>query len=231
MLKITIPSPCHENWDNMSPNQQGRHCNSCSKTVVDFTQMKDDEVKNFLINKQHERLCGRFSSTQLQQISIELPQNIFQLQLPFWKRFLVASLLVFSTTLFSCEVNTKGEVVTPGNNSAAGVMIVSKADTLPTVRMMGEAAVIKPVKCNPITDTTSEVMTGNVSMGIVAPEPPTHALMGDIAIVPQKDTIPECNVRKGEVRMVQPKDTVVKKNDEPVIMGKMIAVPQKPIIK
>ena len=211
----------------MSPNSQGRHCNSCSKTVVDFTTMNDEEVKNFLINKQHERLCGRFSSTQLQHISIELPQNIFQIQLPLWKQFLVASLLVFSTTLFSCEVNTKGEVVIPGNNSVTGVILLKKIDTLPNVPIKSQPFAIKPTKRTTLGDTTIEVTTVNLSVEII-PESVARNIVGEPAIVPQKDTVPKCDLIKGEVRMVQTIDTVIQKNDEPVIMGKMIAVSQKP---
>ena len=36
-MKITIPTPCHENWNEMTPNEMGRHCTVCSKTVKDFT--------------------------------------------------------------------------------------------------------------------------------------------------------------------------------------------------
>lgn len=104
MLKISIPTPCHEDWDKMYPNEQGRHCNSCMKTVVDFTNMTDEEVKHFLIGKHDQHLCGRFTGRQLQRIQVEIPANIFQLKMPWWKQFLVACLITFSTTLFSCEI-------------------------------------------------------------------------------------------------------------------------------
>ena len=34
---ITIANPCHEDWDAMTPAQQGRHCGGFQKTVIDFT--------------------------------------------------------------------------------------------------------------------------------------------------------------------------------------------------
>lgn len=109
MLKISIPTPCHKDWQAMAPNTQGRHCTSCAKTVIDFTTMSDDEVKYFFLNKKEEKVCGRFKNIQLHSIIIELPHNIFYIPMPGLKKFLVASLLVFSTTLFSCETTVKGE--------------------------------------------------------------------------------------------------------------------------
>jgi len=62
-LKITIPKPCLENWEQMTPNNQGRHCNSCSKTVVDFTKKTNSEIATFLFN--NPNACGRFLPNQL----------------------------------------------------------------------------------------------------------------------------------------------------------------------
>ncbi|MCU0320934.1 MAG: carboxypeptidase-like regulatory domain-containing protein [Chitinophagaceae bacterium] len=63
-LNIEIPESCHENWNAMQPNNQGRHCLSCQKTVVDFTAMTDAELINFFSNKK-DNVCGRFTSEQL----------------------------------------------------------------------------------------------------------------------------------------------------------------------
>lgn len=62
-IAIQIPAPCHENWNEMSPETQGRFCNSCQKTVIDFTQCSDEEI---LAKMQTEKgLCGRFNAKQL----------------------------------------------------------------------------------------------------------------------------------------------------------------------
>lgn len=61
--KITIPKPCHENWNEMTTTQKGRFCKSCSKEVVDFTKLTSSDIsKKVLIN---DNLCGRFKNTQL----------------------------------------------------------------------------------------------------------------------------------------------------------------------
>ena len=47
-LQLNIAEPCHENWQNMTTQEQGRFCGSCRKSVVDFTMMSDQEVLNYL---------------------------------------------------------------------------------------------------------------------------------------------------------------------------------------
>lgn len=40
---FAINEPCHENWSEMTPQEQGRHCAKCDKVVVDFTALDPDE--------------------------------------------------------------------------------------------------------------------------------------------------------------------------------------------
>lgn len=226
MLKITIPKPCHENWNEMTPNEQGRHCHSCAKTVVDFTNMTDEEVKHFFINKKEEKLCGRFNSTQLQNISLELPQNIFQLQMPLWKQFLVASLFAFSTTLFSCEVHAKGEPVISAETTTTAINIINHGDTTPRKRVVvGKPLPMKviPKQCDPQTLPTT--IKGDT---IVVPEP-SQRLLGEPALVPVKDTF---GIEMGEITVKPATDTTPASIHKPFIMGKMridsVQQPKKP---
>tara|TARA_R110002049_G_scaffold303997_1_gene498797 strand:- start:253 stop:1035 length:783 start_codon:yes stop_codon:yes gene_type:complete len=62
-ITINIPEPCQEDWNKMTPKDQGRHCAACSKTVVDFTKQTDEHIiKTF---EAKENLCGRFKTQQL----------------------------------------------------------------------------------------------------------------------------------------------------------------------
>jgi len=63
-LSVNIQEPCHEDWSAMSPVEQGRHCQSCQKTVVDFTKMSKSGVADYL-QSNSGNLCGRFSADQL----------------------------------------------------------------------------------------------------------------------------------------------------------------------
>jgi hypothetical protein len=60
---ISIPMPCYEQWQNMAAVTNGRHCNACSKTVVDFTALSDTAIEQYL--QQHQNVCGRFRNEQL----------------------------------------------------------------------------------------------------------------------------------------------------------------------
>jgi len=64
-MKITIPKPCHENWDLMTPTEQGRFCAVCTKVVRDFTECSYDEIYKELSN--NKKVCGRFTGDQLNQ--------------------------------------------------------------------------------------------------------------------------------------------------------------------
>jgi hypothetical protein len=65
MSRLQIPNPCHESWDAMTPNHQGRHCASCDKTVVDVTAMAPAAARAYLGQevpariKRGERICVR----------------------------------------------------------------------------------------------------------------------------------------------------------------------------
>lgn len=98
--KITIPEPCHEDWNKMTPNDNGRFCGSCSKNVVDFTTMMPDEIQAYFL--QHSNVCGRFRKSQLDSITIQIPSHILYTQTQYHKIFLLALFIAMGTTLFSC---------------------------------------------------------------------------------------------------------------------------------
>lgn len=63
-MKITIPKPCHENWETMTPEEKGRFCSVCSKTVRDFSLTSDQEIVE-VFSHSSEDICGNFNESQL----------------------------------------------------------------------------------------------------------------------------------------------------------------------
>ena len=166
MLKITIPKPCHGDWETMTPNQQGRHCNACAKTVVDFTLLSDAEVQQFFLHQKEKRVCGRFKQEQLHRIIITLPTNILHITMPRWKQFLTACLLAFSSMLFSCDTLIdkliKGEPVAETEGAIVGALMVpvpAKIDT--TV-----ASVDTVINCTTLKGDT--IIVEAETMGIIS---------------------------------------------------------------
>ena len=72
-FKLNIPEPCHEDWQQMSPTQKGKFCANCQKEVIDFTKLSATEIAR--TTKKATQLCGRFTSTQLEQEYVSASQN------------------------------------------------------------------------------------------------------------------------------------------------------------
>jgi len=107
-FKIAIPEPCHEDWNIMTPNEKGRFCSACDKTVVDFTKLSTMQIQDFLYENQHQSICGHIKNTQLDAIHLSIPLNIIHRSHSFRKKFLLALLVAMGSTLFSCT-NTEGK--------------------------------------------------------------------------------------------------------------------------
>jgi hypothetical protein len=135
-FKIAIPEPCHENWDKMAPNENGRFCLSCAKTVIDFTEMLPQEVQHFFIQNQNNKICGRFKKSQLDSIIIQIPTQVLYNQTHYHKMFLLALFIAMGTTLFSCQDKDgnkqkidKVEVVEEQEHITVGAALPPKNDS------------------------------------------------------------------------------------------------------
>lgn len=120
--KIIIPNPCNVNWDEMTPNDKGKHCGSCNKTVVDFTTMNDKQIKDYLNSSKMQKVCGHFKITQ---VSLSRPKHhkfLVDLYLKIESNFtvpilktLTLSLIVLCMTVVGCNIPspTTGQIALP----------------------------------------------------------------------------------------------------------------------
>jgi hypothetical protein len=90
-FKIQISSPCHEKWGEMIDNNTGKFCNSCQKSVVDFTHFSDRDLRNWFAANQG-KCCGRFKPEQLDRL-IHAKSNFAMSR--FKPNLIAASLLAF----------------------------------------------------------------------------------------------------------------------------------------
>lgn len=191
--KITIPEPCHEDWDKMIPNKNGRFCRSCSKNVVDFTTMLPAEIQVYF--QKHNNVCGRFKNSQLDSLTIQIPNQVLYSQKHYHKIFLLALFIAMGTTLFSCSDKNgnkqkidKVEVVEDRSemkNITVGVRLPPKKDPNDTLHnippppppKLRQIKFLKPekIECGEITeakDNSSNYTKDDNStiMGMIAPE-------------------------------------------------------------
>ncbi|SEC40389.1 hypothetical protein SAMN04489761_2899 [Tenacibaculum sp. MAR_2009_124] len=127
-FKFTIPKPCHENWHKMTPNEKGRFCSSCAKTVVDFTQFSEAEVKEYLIENSTQKVCGHFYKKQLHSVVIQIPESSLSHKHSFRNLFVLAMVLSMGTILFSCK--TEGGKVQKIENVQIVDSVVEKQNPL-----------------------------------------------------------------------------------------------------
>jgi hypothetical protein len=166
--KISIPKPCHENWEAMLPEEKGRHCLSCCKTVVDFSSWDNDSILAYLKQRSTESVCGRFYTNQVEQPATPGQQEplhqVVRSGMPVVRKIAAIIILCFGLSGFqeasaqklmgkvaapkhTVENHTKGEVAIQPATDTTKVIPVPQADTLhPKPVIMGMIAPYHPPK-------------------------------------------------------------------------------------
>ncbi len=172
---ITIPEPCSEDWEKMHVvDDEHRHCDSCARTLTDFTNMSDDELVLFF-KYNNKKLCGRFHSDQLNRSLRSIQEKTSRST--WWKAVVTIPLALFSRHAFAQQ-----------NDSIISVdsMKIVRADSTITDTIPPEEIVVDSIPSEPdCTITTSHkspgeqstivtIMTGDVttSVGCVVPTAP-----------------------------------------------------------
>jgi hypothetical protein len=114
-LQLQIPKPCHEDWNSMNPEAQGRFCNSCQKTVTDFTQMSDAQLIAFF-KKPKQSTCGRFTQEQLEN-DIPIPRKRIPWVKYFFQIAIPAFLLSVKAVAQTGRTQLPIEKITAGRNT------------------------------------------------------------------------------------------------------------------
>lgn len=125
-MKLTIPKPCHENWETMTPAEKGRFCSVCSKTVRDFTVASDDEIIDVFSNTMDKDICGNFYDSQLNRnLQYSYINSIFV-------KFAVGFILTTGGFVsLQAQENKPNGII----NKVPGVVINQPKDTLITRQM------------------------------------------------------------------------------------------------
>ncbi|MFI5151579.1 MAG: T9SS type A sorting domain-containing protein [Bacteroidia bacterium] len=157
--RISIPKPCHEDWNRMTPNEQGAFCKVCNKSVHDFSTKKAEEVEAILLNAEEGKICGRFSMEQIPVIrDLEIPLYLIPKNMSPFKAFALAVFLVFGTALFG--------ITDAFGQGMKGKVCIKKEAPKPVIKepevLLGDVSYVpKPVKItepSKCTKTKGEVI-------------------------------------------------------------------------
>lgn len=165
-LILSIPTPCHESWDAMTPTDKGRFCQSCQKTVIDFSNMSDHEIISF-INISKGNICGSFREGQLNR---QLISSDNTRKRPFVS--IAAMLTALSVSIPSVEANGKAtQVQTMPEKSDVAVKPQQQPDTLPHITGIitdeaGDPIWYTSVRLDTTTIGTSTDTTGRFDLEI-----------------------------------------------------------------
>jgi hypothetical protein len=99
--KLVLNKPCHEDWNSMGIIEGGRHCEQCSKDVIDFSTYSKEAIIDFFVANQSKSICGRMRKSQMN--AIEIDRSLLDYNISFWKKFLIIFLIVFGYEVFGAS--------------------------------------------------------------------------------------------------------------------------------
>lgn len=103
MKNISIPEPCSENWNEMTPTEKGAFCQKCALEVIDFTNKSSDEIRQVLVQNIGSHACMRIKNTQIDELNEDFSAWRINNQQSFNRAWVFTLLVVFGMTLFSCQ--------------------------------------------------------------------------------------------------------------------------------
>lgn len=143
---FTIPTPCHEDWNKMTPQDQGRFCAACKKCVFDLSGKSKNEIKDLYVAAGGD-LCGRIPANQLAPApkarKIPLQTVLAHVHQAGWgqlRRFAFAVLLAFGLS------QTGWAQTTPVDSLPQPVELIAGGITMVDYRH-----VTKPAKAEEVT--------------------------------------------------------------------------------
>ncbi len=133
---IRIPEPCHENLEQYGKSgENGRHCLSCAKTVVDFTGWDITAIADYLRNNSEQK-GGRVTQHRMSlQENIDktvLLQRAIDSNIGRWKKFAAIIVIIFALQAASCNRPASiGKAAVPDEQTETMGIIIGEVNIPP----------------------------------------------------------------------------------------------------
>ncbi len=187
-MKFNIPEPCSEDWNKMKIGLNARHCDSCQKDVIDFTQQSREEILTYLLMHNGERVCGHirrsqldFSYNEIMFVIHGMTQKEKTSNLPFYILCMGAMLLT------SCGTGTTtGKIVSDHQDTVVQTDShvvnnpIQKQDTVVDQNIEPEVVHKKGEVLPTPPPTLGKIMTGEVFEGDIDIPEPEEVIDGDM---------------------------------------------------
>jgi CarboxypepD_reg-like domain len=158
-LQLSIPTPCHEDWEAMTPVEKGKFCGSCQKQVIDFSNMNDRQVAEFFKKPATSSVCGRFMADQLER-ELDIPKK----RIPWLKYFFQFAVPAFLVSL-----------------KASATIVQKTQGTVTIIKLNKDTTKFPPVLKNSLP-VCNEPIVGDT---IITPvNYPVENIKGEISIIP-----------------------------------------------
>lgn len=98
---FSIPTPCSEDWNKMSPTERGAFCASCKKEVIDCTSLGGEEITS--MTQRADAPCIRILPNQIEEINFKIWFNSLSLIKRLRYTFVLALFFVFGLSVHAQE--------------------------------------------------------------------------------------------------------------------------------
>ncbi len=222
--KIVIAKPCHENWNKMTTEEQGRHCAVCSKVVKDFTKMKTEEIIHTLKTTDGE-VCGRVNVKELTPAN-KKQKVYFLINGVLFRKLVYPVMALLGVSLISKKAvaqighdyPVKGKMAVNNyhtNDKKITVVVKTSQGNLP----LSNASVtfVSGIKNHPETLTTDE--KGRVMINVKAED-----LIGDEIQI--EISAAGYEYKLSTAKIIKDNQTIeIRMEDEVIMMGEMMYIP------
>lgn len=224
-LKISIPTPCHENLSLMDKTDNGKFCLSCQKEVIDFTKMSNEDIVLYFEKKKsgEAKVCGTFRVDQVleNKKTIEIPAQTYFYAKTNHQKFLWMLFACMGMFFVSCNSKTKGEVEITVVDSSQNK---KDQDTIETneIQLTGDTIYSTEPAEKPTKIERAETLTGDIEAvtGYVAPVVKVGCVIPEnieeesIVTIKGKVAFPADTTKKQELNVPQ-KDTATNSQQRP----------------